>query len=94
LNKGFKIPEKYLSRKITIIVDPPRAGMSEKTIQSILMIKPEKIIYISCNPDTQARDLLKLKENYEIEFVQPVDMFPQTYHIENIVALKFFSQTS
>jgi len=94
LNEGFSIPGNFLSKKVTIIVDPPRAGMSEKTIQSILKIKPQKIIYISCNPDTQARDLLKLKDLYSIQLIQPVDMFPQTYHVENIVILEFFSQTS
>lgn len=91
LNEGFTISSEYLSKNITLIADPPRAGMSEKTIEAILKIKPEKIIYISCNPDTQARDLVKFKNDYSIELIQPVDMFPQTYHIENIVILKIFS---
>ncbi|MGB9664642.1 MAG: 23S rRNA (uracil(1939)-C(5))-methyltransferase RlmD [Ignavibacteria bacterium] len=94
LNDGFKLPVEYFSKNKTIIVDPPRAGMSEKTIESILKIKPEKIIYISCNPDTQARDISKLKDFYKIELIQPVDMFPQTFHTENIAVLKIFSHTT
>lgn len=91
LNEGFHISQEYFSQNITIIVDPPRNGMSEKTIQLILNLKPKRIFYISCNPDTQARDIVKLKDHYFIELIQPVDMFPQTFHIENIVVLKFFS---
>ncbi|MFC2107728.1 23S rRNA (uracil(1939)-C(5))-methyltransferase RlmD, partial [Bacteroidota bacterium] len=70
-----------------IITDPPRAGMAEKVCQKILEILPEKIIYISCNPATQARDLAILCEKYKIEEIQPVDMFPQTSHVENIVKM-------
>jgi 23S rRNA (uracil1939-C5)-methyltransferase len=94
LNEGFNIPYEYLSKSITVIVDPPRAGMSERTIETILRIKPEEIIYISCNPDTQARDISKLKDFYRIELIQPVDMFPQTFHTENVVVLKIFSHTT
>ncbi len=71
-----------------IITDPPRAGMAEKVCQKILEINPEKIIYISCNPATQARDLAILSEKYSVDEIQPVDMFPQTHHVENIVKLK------
>ncbi len=70
-----------------IITDPPRAGMHEKVIEQILSIAPKKIVYISCNPATQARDLQLLDVQYEIMKVQPVDMFPQTHHVENIVLL-------
>ncbi len=70
-----------------IITDPPRAGMSGKVCQKILEIHPEKIIYISCNPATQARDLAILSEKYKIEEIQPVDMFPQTSHVENVVKM-------
>lgn len=94
LNEGFNIPLEYLLKSKTLVVDPPRAGMSEKTIDAILRIKPEEIIYISCNPDTQARDISKLKNFYSIELIQPVDMFPQTFHIENIAVLKIFSYTT
>ena len=70
-----------------IVSDPPRAGMSEKLIAKLLEIAAEKIIYISCNPATQARDLNLLSEKYQISAVQPVDMFPHTLHIENVTAL-------
>lgn len=71
-----------------IITDPPRAGMHEKVIQQILKMEPEKIVYISCNPATQARDVALLIEKYKIEKVQPVDMFPHTMHVENVMMLR------
>ena len=70
-----------------VITDPPRAGMHKKVVEQILKILPEKIVYVSCNPATQARDLELMKENYLIEKVQPVDMFPHTHHVENVVLL-------
>ena len=70
-----------------IITDPPRAGMHEKVVMKILEIQPPKVIYISCNPSTQARDLSLMADKYEIVSVQPVDMFPQTHHVENVVLL-------
>ena len=70
-----------------IISDPPRAGMSDKLVSKLLDIAAEKIIYVSCNPATQARDLHLLSEKYQISAVQPVDMFPHTLHIENVTAL-------
>jgi 23S rRNA (uracil1939-C5)-methyltransferase len=70
-----------------IVSDPPRAGMSEKLIAKLLEIAAEKIIYVSCNPATQARDLHLLSEKYQISAVQPVDMFPHTLHIENVISL-------
>jgi 23S rRNA (uracil1939-C5)-methyltransferase len=73
----------------TIILDPPRTGSSPEVLQVISEIEPQKIIYISCNPATLARDLkLLIEEGYQPELVQPVDMFPQTYHIECVVLLK------
>jgi 23S rRNA (uracil1939-C5)-methyltransferase len=71
-----------------IITDPPRAGMHEDVVKAIIKATPEKIIYISCNPATQARDILMLSEDYHVTLVQPVDMFPHTHHIENVVLLK------
>jgi len=71
-----------------IFIDPPRAGIHPKLVQTLLEIEPKKIVYVSCNPVTQARDLALLAEKYAIKNVQPVDMFPQTYHIENVVGLK------
>ncbi|OOG78117.1 23S rRNA (uracil(1939)-C(5))-methyltransferase RlmD [Algoriphagus sp. A40] len=70
-----------------IITDPPRAGMDEKVVQMLLRLEAPKIVYVSCNPATQARDLALLGEKYQVEKVQPVDMFPQTYHVENVVLL-------
>lgn len=70
-----------------IITDPPRAGMHEKVVKQIMKIGPEKIVYVSCNPATQARDLAILTSEYTIEKVQPLDMFPQTHHVENVVVL-------
>lgn len=70
-----------------IVVDPPRAGLEYSFIESILEIKPNKMIYVSCNPETLARDLKHLSSQYHVEKIQPVDMFSQTYHIENVVLL-------
>ncbi len=71
-----------------IITDPPRDGMHQKVVAQILNILPEKVVYISCNSATQARDLALMKEEYVIEKSQAVDMFPQTHHVENVVLLK------
>ena len=70
-----------------IITDPPRAGMHEDVVKRILEIEPRRIVYVSCNPATQARDIAWLAEKYSVEKVQPVDMFPHTHHVENVVAL-------
>lgn len=71
-----------------IITDPPRAGMDEPVTRTILEVAPKRIVYVSCNPATQARDLAILSEKYQIMQVQPVDMFPHTHHVENIVKLE------
>jgi len=71
-----------------VITDPPRAGMHEKLVNKLLQIAAPKIVYVSCNPATQARDLALLDALYTVEKVQPVDMFPHTHHIENVVLLK------
>jgi len=71
-----------------IITDPPRAGMHDKVVKQILKMSPEKIVYISCNSATQARDVALLSESYKVEKIQPVDMFPQTHHVENVMLLK------
>ncbi|RAI98765.1 23S rRNA (uracil1939-C5)-methyltransferase [Chitinophaga skermanii] len=70
-----------------VITDPPRAGMHEKLVNKLLEIGAPKIVYVSCNPATQARDLALLHEKYTVEKIQPVDMFPHTHHIENVVLL-------
>jgi 23S rRNA (uracil1939-C5)-methyltransferase len=71
-----------------LILDPPRAGVHEDVIGAIRGASPGRIVYVSCNPATQARDLAMLSDLYTIVAVQPVDMFPHTHHVENVVALK------
>ncbi len=71
-----------------IITDPPRDGMHKDVVQQILNIAPKKVVYVSCNSATQARDLALMKEQYKITKVQTVDMFPQTFHVENVVLLE------
>ena len=78
-------------RPDVIITDPPRAGMHEKLVRKILDIGAPIVVYVSCNPATQARDLNWLDEKYEVTKIQPVDMFPHTLHIENVVQLKLKS---
>lgn len=70
-----------------IITDPPRAGMHDDVINAILFAAPKRIVYVSCNPATQARDLALLDVDYKVDAVQPVDMFPHTHHVENVVLL-------
>ena len=72
----------------TIILDPPRAGLHEKVVNSIREAMPSKIVYVSCNPSTQARDIGMLSDQYSLNEIQPVDMFPHTHHVENIAMLK------
>lgn len=71
-----------------VITDPPRAGMHDDVINQLLQVRPKKIVYVSCNPATQARDIALLCEAYEVIKVQPVDMFPHTHHVENIALLE------
>ena len=71
-----------------IITDPPRDGMHKDVIEQILKIQPKKIVYVSCNSATQARDLALMDEKYKVTRVRPVDMFPQTHHVENVVLLE------
>ena len=70
-----------------MIVDPPRAGMHQDVVNVILNASPERIVYVSCNPSTQARDIALLDGSYKVDRVQPVDMFPHTHHVENVVRL-------
>lgn len=74
-------------RPDVVILDPPRAGVDEPVIDVILRAAPRRIVYVSCNPATQARDLALLDGHYEVKRVQPVDMFPHTHHVENVVLL-------
>ncbi|MBQ2247342.1 MAG: 23S rRNA (uracil(1939)-C(5))-methyltransferase RlmD [Tidjanibacter sp.] len=74
-------------RPDVVILDPPRAGVHEDVIATILRAAPERMVYVSCNPATQARDLALMNDHYKIVAVQPVDMFPHTHHVENVVKL-------
>ncbi|OYZ01719.1 MAG: 23S rRNA (uracil(1939)-C(5))-methyltransferase RlmD [Sphingobacteriia bacterium 28-36-52] len=74
-----------------VITDPPRAGMHEKLVKKLLEIAAPTVVYVSCNPATQARDLALLSEKYQVTKIQPVDMFPHTLHIENVVQLKLIN---
>lgn len=74
-----------------VITDPPRVGMDEKVVRKLLEIAPQKIVYVSCNPSSQARDLAILAEKYRVVKMQAVDMFPQTLHIENVALLQLIS---
>jgi len=85
------IDENFMSeygKPEVIITDPPRAGMHKNVVKNILHALPRKIVYVSCNPATQSRDINLLSEHYKVERIQPVDMFPHTYHVENIALLK------
>ena len=74
-------------RPDVLIIDPPRSGMHKDVVSQILCMGPEKIIYVSCNPSTQSRDFKLLSDEYRPVKVQPVDMFPHTYHIESVMLL-------
>lgn len=84
LNDGF-IAEHGIPD--VMIVDPPRAGMHQDVVDTILRARPARIVYVSCNPSTQARDIALLDGQYRVERVRPVDMFPHTHHVENVVLL-------
>ncbi|MFA7107290.1 MAG: methyltransferase domain-containing protein, partial [Candidatus Izemoplasmatales bacterium] len=75
-----------------LFMDPPRKGADERFLKSVLTLKPKKIIYISCEPETLARDIKLLLAKYNIENIQPVDMFPQTHHVEIVAALELKNQ--
>jgi 23S rRNA (uracil1939-C5)-methyltransferase len=74
-----------------VITDPPRAGMHADVVDRLLEMEAEKIVYVSCNAGTQARDLAMLDEKYQVVRIKPVDMFPHTQHVENVVLLKLKS---
>ncbi|MCP4725816.1 MAG: 23S rRNA (uracil(1939)-C(5))-methyltransferase RlmD [bacterium] len=87
----IKFPEglyKKYGRPDVVIADPPRGGMDKKTVERVMKMNPDRIIYVSCNPSTLARDLKDMKDNYSVEYVVPVDMFPHTAHIESVVKLR------
>ena len=71
-----------------LVVDPPRTGLDDKLIQTILKYQPRKLVYVSCNPSTLARDMVKLTSKYDVEYIQSIDMFPQTARCEAVVKFK------
>ena len=71
-----------------VITDPPRAGMHADVVKLLLLLESPKIVYVSCNPATQARDFRLLSEKYEVVKLQPVDMFPHTHHVETVALLQ------
>ena len=83
------VNENELPLPDVIVVDPPRSGMHKNTVDDIVKLNPEKIVYVSCNPTTQVRDIKMLVDGgYKLEKIRPVDMFPHTYHIENVALLR------
>ena len=79
--------EEIKDKPDVVIIDPPRSGMHKDVVKHVLTMAPDRIVYVSCNPATLARDLLILKECYEVVEVHPVDMFPHTHHVENVILL-------
>ncbi|MGB2929446.1 MAG: 23S rRNA (uracil(1939)-C(5))-methyltransferase RlmD [Desulfobacterales bacterium] len=79
---------RIMDRPEVMIIDPPRAGMNKDVVNRVLEMAPERIVYVSCNPATMARDMGMMKESYRVLEVQPVDMFPHTYHIESVARLE------
>ena len=75
------------TRPDVMVIDPPRAGMHKDVVNRIVMLGPEKIVYVSCNPATLARDLSMLAPGYDVHEVRPVDMFPHTFHVESVAKL-------
>ena len=71
-----------------VIADPPRAGMHARIIGQLMRLRPERLVYVSCNPVSQARDVAMLTDAYHIDRIQPVDLFPHTYHVENVISLR------
>ncbi len=91
LYKSFlpKLEENNLEKPDVVIIDPPRSGMHTNTVDDVIKLNPKKIVYVSCNPATQVRDIkLFCSENYKLIKIRPVDMFPHTYHIENVALLQ------
>jgi 23S rRNA (uracil1939-C5)-methyltransferase len=91
LYKSFlpAVEKNNLPKPDVVIVDPPRAGMHENTVADVVSLSPQKIVYVSCNPATQVRDIkLMVESGFRLIKIRPVDMFPHTYHIENVALLK------
>ncbi|MBW1644514.1 MAG: 23S rRNA (uracil(1939)-C(5))-methyltransferase RlmD, partial [Deltaproteobacteria bacterium] len=80
--------EQITKRPDVMIIDPPRSGMHKDVVKQVIDMAPDRIVYVSCNPATLARDIFIMKDTYRVVEVQPVDMFPHTYHIESVANLK------
>jgi len=80
--------KEFSGKPDVMVIDPPRSGMHKNVLKEVVNLSPEKIIYVSCNPSTMARDISLIKDEYEVLEVQPVDMFPHTYHIESVALMK------
>jgi 23S rRNA (uracil1939-C5)-methyltransferase len=88
LQKGIQLSKDNISQPDVIILDPPRNGLHHKVVSDVINISPKKIVYVSCNPATQARDCKILTEfGYQIDALQPVDMFPHTTHVESVAQI-------
>ncbi len=95
MNQEFDVKQNSATKQIShvnqkcdvMIIDPPRAGMHKDVVNQVIKLAPEKIVYVSCNPATLARDLAMLAQTYHAVEVQPVDMFPHTFHIESVALL-------
>jgi len=87
-SRGSHKLERFENEKLVVIVDPPRSGCDEAVTRGLLRVRPQRIVYVSCNPATLARDIKRLSERYRLEKVIPVDMFPQTSHVEVIARLE------
>jgi hypothetical protein len=86
------VAKRFDGSETSMIIDPPRAGCDTKFLEQLIAFAPKKLVYVSCGPDTQARDLAYLTQHgYQIELLQPFDLFPQTRHIENVAVLKLKS---
>ena len=83
-----QVKRNNIQKPDVIIIDPPRSGMHKNTVNDVIPLSPEKIVYVSCNPATQARDIKMMVEaGYKLKKMKSVDMFPHTYHIENVAVL-------
>ena len=83
------LAKKFDGKDTAMIIDPPRAGCDEAFLNQLCEFAPQKLVYVSCGPDTQARDLgFLIKNGYALERLQPFDLFPQTRHVENVATLK------
>ena len=84
----YQSGQKKVGLLMLVIVDPPRTGLDQQLLETLLKVKPKRIVYVSCNPSTLAKDINVLAPQYNVEYIQPVDMFPQTSHCEAVALLE------